>query len=166
VNYTFFCRAKTRARCLTGDLTVDRPPLKNCLFVRKSKGDQRRDTRDKLVLAIPIPANPILADFLDSYTRQRKAFYATCYKRTPLTIFGASHLLKPPPNGEPPQHFPRGWPLRSAQLTPTLKPALSGHRTTTRKGPHLLPAASPPPSRHQIRGWLGQEQLRDRRKVH
>jgi hypothetical protein len=116
VNYTFFCRAETSARCLTGDLTVDKPPLQICLFVRKSKGDMRRDTRDKLVLAVPIPANPILADLLDFYTRQRKAFCATYYKRPPpLTIFGASHMLKPPPNGEPPQHLPPGRPLRSAQ---------------------------------------------------
>jgi hypothetical protein len=35
------------------------------MFVRKSKGDKRRDARDKLVLAVPIPANPILADLLD-----------------------------------------------------------------------------------------------------
>jgi hypothetical protein len=52
VNYTFFCRAETGARCLTGDISVDRPSQQICLFVRKSKGDQRRDTRDKLVLAL------------------------------------------------------------------------------------------------------------------
>jgi hypothetical protein len=50
VNYTFFCRAGTGARCLTGDISVDRPSQQICLFVCKSKGDQRRDTRDKLVL--------------------------------------------------------------------------------------------------------------------
>jgi hypothetical protein len=53
------------------------------MFVRKSKGDQRRDNRDKLVLAMPIPANPILADLLDYYTQQRYAFCATYYKRQP-----------------------------------------------------------------------------------
>jgi hypothetical protein len=35
------------------------------MFVRRSKGDQHRDTRDKLVLAVPITANPSLADLLD-----------------------------------------------------------------------------------------------------
>jgi hypothetical protein len=65
VNYIFFCRAEIGARCQTGDLTVDRPSQQICLFVRKSKGDQRRDTRDKLVFAVPIAANPILAHLLD-----------------------------------------------------------------------------------------------------
>jgi hypothetical protein len=87
VNYTFFCRAETGARCLTGDLTVDRPSQQICLFVGKSKGDQRRDTRDKLVLAVPIPANPILADLMDYYTQQRYAFCATYYKRPPPFSF-------------------------------------------------------------------------------
>jgi hypothetical protein len=39
VKYTFFCRAKTGARCLTGDLNVDRPSQQMYRFVRKSKGD-------------------------------------------------------------------------------------------------------------------------------
>jgi hypothetical protein len=47
VNYTFFCRAQTGARCLTNDLTVNKPSQQIFLFVRKSKGDQRRDIRDK-----------------------------------------------------------------------------------------------------------------------
>jgi hypothetical protein len=81
VNYTFFCRAKTGARCQTGDLTVNRPSHQICLFVRKSKGDQRRD---KLVFAVPIVANPILADLLDYYSQNRAAFCATFYKRPPL----------------------------------------------------------------------------------
>jgi hypothetical protein len=42
VKYTFFCRAETGARCLTGNLS-----LEICVFVRKSKGDKRCDTRDK-----------------------------------------------------------------------------------------------------------------------
>jgi hypothetical protein len=53
VNYTFFCRVETNARCVTGDLTVDRPSQQICLFVRKSKGDQRRDTCDKPVRSTP-----------------------------------------------------------------------------------------------------------------
>jgi hypothetical protein len=68
VNYIFFCRAETGARCQTGDLVVDRPTHQICLFVRKSKGNQCRDTSDKLVFAIPIAANPVLADLLDYYT--------------------------------------------------------------------------------------------------
>jgi hypothetical protein len=87
VNYTFFCRAETGARCQTGDLTVDKPSQQICLFVRKSKGDQRRDTRDKLVFAVPITANPILADLLDYYTQHRAAFCATYYKRPPPVAF-------------------------------------------------------------------------------
>jgi hypothetical protein len=39
VNYSFFCRAETGARCQIGDLIVDRPSQQICLFVRKSKGD-------------------------------------------------------------------------------------------------------------------------------
>jgi hypothetical protein len=34
VNYIFFCRAETGARCETGDLIVDRPSQQICLFVR------------------------------------------------------------------------------------------------------------------------------------
>jgi hypothetical protein len=87
VNYTFSCRAETGARCLTGDLTVDISSSQICLFVHKSKGDHRRDTRDKLVLAVPIPVNPILADLQDYYTQQRYAFCATYYKRPPPFAF-------------------------------------------------------------------------------
>jgi hypothetical protein len=39
VNYIFFYRAETGARCQTGDLIVERPSQQICLFVRKSKGD-------------------------------------------------------------------------------------------------------------------------------
>jgi hypothetical protein len=106
-NYIFICRAETGARCHTGDLIVDngvwckpahtvhvvnnfnfisivdRPSHRICLFVRKSKGDQRRDSCDKLVFAIPIAANPILADLMDYYTQHRAAFCANFYKRPP-----------------------------------------------------------------------------------
>jgi hypothetical protein len=87
VNYTFFCRVETGARCQTGDLTVERPSQQICLSVLKSQGDQRRDTRDKLVFAIPIAANPILADLLDYYTQHRAAFRATYYNRPPHAAF-------------------------------------------------------------------------------
>jgi hypothetical protein len=68
VNYNFFCRAETGARCQTGDLIVDRPSQQICLFVRKSKGDKRRTSIDKLVFALPTAANPVLANLLDYYT--------------------------------------------------------------------------------------------------
>jgi hypothetical protein len=87
VNYASFCRAETGAICMSRDLTVDRPSQQICLFVPKSKGDQRRDTRDKLVLTIPIPANPILADLLDYYTQRRHALCTTFYKRPPPSAF-------------------------------------------------------------------------------
>jgi hypothetical protein len=87
VNYTYFCRAETGARCQTGDLTVDRPSQQICLFVRKSKGDQRRDTRDKLEFAVPIAANPIMADLQNHYTQHRSSFCATYYKRPPHAAF-------------------------------------------------------------------------------
>jgi hypothetical protein len=83
VNYIFFCRAETGARCRTGDLTVDKLSQQICLFVRISKGDQRRNTRDKLVFAIPIAANPILADLLDYYAQQRTTFCEKFYRRPP-----------------------------------------------------------------------------------
>jgi hypothetical protein len=51
--------------------------------VRKSKGDQRRDTSDKLVFVVPIAANPVLADLLDYYMQHRIAFCAKFYKRPP-----------------------------------------------------------------------------------
>jgi hypothetical protein len=55
--------------------------------VRKYKGDQRRETRDKLALAVSISANPVVADLLDYYSEQRPAFCATYYKRPPLAAF-------------------------------------------------------------------------------
>jgi hypothetical protein len=79
----FFCRAETGARCRTGDITFDTPSQQICFFVRKSKGDPRRDARDKLVFAIPIAANPILADLLEYYSHHRAAFCANLYKRPP-----------------------------------------------------------------------------------
>jgi hypothetical protein len=55
--------------------------------VRKSKGDQRRDTTDKLVFAFLIAANPVLADLMDYYTHNRAAFCAIFYKRPPRDAF-------------------------------------------------------------------------------
>jgi hypothetical protein len=86
VNYIFSCRAETGARCQTGDILVDKPSQQICLFVRKSKGDKRRDTSDKLVFVIPISANPVL-DLLDYYTHHRAAFCAKIYKRPPPDAF-------------------------------------------------------------------------------
>jgi hypothetical protein len=83
----FFGRAEIGARCQTGDLIVERPSQQICLFVRKSKGDQRRDTSDKLIIAIPIAANPVMADLLDYYTQHRAAFCARFYNRPPLYAF-------------------------------------------------------------------------------
>jgi hypothetical protein len=87
VNYTFFCRAETGARCQTGDLIVDRPSQQICLFVRKSKGDQCRDASEKHVLAIPVAANPVLADLLDYYTEQRAIFCTKFYSKSPPLAF-------------------------------------------------------------------------------
>jgi hypothetical protein len=87
VNYIVFCRAETGARCQTGDLIVDRPSQQICLFVRNSKGDQRRASTDKLLFALPIAANPVLADLLDYYTQHRSAFCAKFYKRSPPYAF-------------------------------------------------------------------------------
>jgi hypothetical protein len=82
VNYSFFCRAENGARCQTGDLVVDMPSQQICLFVRKSKGDQRRDTSNKLVIAILI-----LADLLDYYTQHRVANCAKFYNRPSPATF-------------------------------------------------------------------------------
>jgi hypothetical protein len=83
VNYIFLCRAETGARCQTGGLLVDRPSQQICLFVRKSKGDQRRSSTDKLVFALPTTANHVNADLWDYYTHHRAAFCAKFYKRPP-----------------------------------------------------------------------------------
>jgi hypothetical protein len=55
--------------------------------VRKSKGDQRRGSRDKLVFAIPIAANPILADMLEYCSQHHAAFCANFHKRPPPDAF-------------------------------------------------------------------------------
>jgi hypothetical protein len=114
-NYTFFCRVETCVRCLTGDLTVDRPSQQICIFIRKSKGDQRRDIRDKLVLAVTIPANPMLADLQYYYSEQRTTFSPLTTNVLPLPPSGAYHLKKEQPSGMPPQHIPHGWPSHSAR---------------------------------------------------
>jgi hypothetical protein len=38
-NYAFFCIRKSRVRCVTQDLTVDRPSGQTWLFISKAKGD-------------------------------------------------------------------------------------------------------------------------------
>jgi hypothetical protein len=95
VNYTFFCRAETGARCQTSDLIVDKPSQQICLFVRKSKGDQRRDAGDKLVIAIHVAANPVLADMLDYYTEHRAAFCKKYYNRPPPLAFWSFSPAEP-----------------------------------------------------------------------
>jgi hypothetical protein len=83
VNYIFFSRAEAGARCQTGDLIVDKPSQQICLFVRKSKGDHRRTSTDKLVFALSTLGNHVLADLLNYYTLHRAAFCAEYYKRPP-----------------------------------------------------------------------------------
>jgi hypothetical protein len=92
----FSCRAESGARCQTGDLIVDRSSQQICLFVRKSKGDQRRASNDKLVIAIPITANPVRADMLDYYTQHRVAFCAKFYNRPPQDAFLSFSPAEPP----------------------------------------------------------------------
>jgi hypothetical protein len=57
------------------------------MFVRKSKGDQRRANSDKLVIAFPITANPVLVDVLDYYTKHRVEFYSKFYNQPPPDAF-------------------------------------------------------------------------------
>jgi hypothetical protein len=70
-----------------GDLIVDMPSRQICLFVRKSKGDQRRDASDKPVIAIHVAANPVLADLLDYYMEHRAAFCTKFYNKPPPLAF-------------------------------------------------------------------------------
>jgi hypothetical protein len=96
VNYTFYCRAEIGTRCLTCYLAVDRPSRQICLFVRKSKGDQCRNTaRNKLAVAVPIPANPVLADLKDYYLNQRTTFCETYFKRPPHAAVWSVSSLEP-----------------------------------------------------------------------
>jgi hypothetical protein len=64
-NYAIFCKAESEIRCLTHDLILDRPSGQIWLFIRKAKGDQRRNAAEKPILSIPITANPALADLLE-----------------------------------------------------------------------------------------------------
>jgi hypothetical protein len=82
-NYAFFCRAKSGVQCLTRDLTVDRPSRQIGLFIRKAKGDQRCGATDNPIMAIPIDANPALADLLQWYCSQRIDFCTKFYKSPP-----------------------------------------------------------------------------------
>jgi hypothetical protein len=120
VNYIFFCRAETGTRCRIDDLTVDRPSQHICLFARKSKGDHHRDPRDKLVLAVPIPGYPLLADLLDHYLKQRTTFCATFYKRPPHAAIWSFSPFEPSAE----------W-TAAATLSPWLVIALRAINTTT-----------------------------------
>ena len=64
-------------------MTVDRPSGQIWLFIRKVKGDQRRSATDKPILAIPITANPTLADLLEWYRTQRAAYCEKIYNSPP-----------------------------------------------------------------------------------
>jgi hypothetical protein len=107
-NYTFFCRAETCARCLTNDLTVDILSQQICLFVRKSRGDKRRDMRDKLVLAVLIQANPRWWTSWTTTTLNVMLFARPNLNTLPLPLFGASHLWNPPQSGKSLQPFQPG----------------------------------------------------------
>jgi hypothetical protein len=74
---------------------VDRPSQQICLFVRKSKGDQRRDASAKQVIAIPVASNPVLADLLDNYTEHRAAFCKKIYNRPPPLAFWSFSPAEP-----------------------------------------------------------------------
>jgi hypothetical protein len=167
VNDIFFCRAETGARCQTGDLIVDRPSQQICLFVRKSKGDQRRDTGDKLVFAIPIAANPTLVDLLDYYTQHRVAFCTKFYKRPPPDAFWSFSHAEPSADWGAASTI-SAW-LALALLTVNTS-APAGFKWTShilRKGDAFrcqLHRRAPPSN--QIYVWLSQEQLHDRRQVH
>jgi hypothetical protein len=79
----------------TSDLAFDRPSPQNFMFVRESKGDQRRDTRDKLIWAVPIPANPLLSDLMDYYHNYSATFCETCFQRPPPADVWSVSPLKP-----------------------------------------------------------------------
>ena len=56
------------------DIAVDRTGGNILLFVRKSKGDQRRTAADKPLLQLPITAVPLLADLLEAFTAGRTSY--------------------------------------------------------------------------------------------
>jgi hypothetical protein len=105
VNCTFLYRAETGSRCLTVDLGVNIPSQQIGMFLRKSKGDKRRDTRDTLVPAVPIPANPMLANLVTTTPGNVRLSVLPTTGALPLWPLGASHIWKPPPSGKLPQPF-------------------------------------------------------------
>jgi hypothetical protein len=135
--------------------------------VRKYKGDQRRDARDKLVFVIPIATNPVLADLLDYYSQQRAAICAKFYRRPPPDAFWRCSLAEASADWGAASTI-SAW-LALALLTfNTSAPA--GSKWTShslRKG--AASAAScigaPLPVIKHMGGWA-KNNLRDRRKVH
>jgi hypothetical protein len=146
VNYIFFCRAKNGARCQTGDLIVDRPSQQICLFVRKSKGDQRRDTSDKLVFAIPVSANPVLADLMDYYTQHRAALCAKFYRRPPLDAFWSFLPAEASADWGAASTISAWLALAFLAVNTSAPAGLNRHRTAYEKELLPLPAASARPS--------------------
>jgi hypothetical protein len=167
VNYSFSCRAGTGARCRTGDITVDRPSQQICLFVRKCKGDQRRDARDKLVFAIPITTNPTLADLLEYYSQHRAAFCANFCKRPPPDAFWSFSPAEASADWGAASTISAWLSLALRTINMSAPASFKWTSNILRKG--VASAASPhrrASPRHQIHGWLGQKQLRNRRKIH
>jgi hypothetical protein len=69
---------------------MERPSGHVRLFIRKVKGDQRRDEANKPVMAIPIAANPLLANLLEWYMAQRTAFCTANLNNPPPGVWSFS----------------------------------------------------------------------------
>jgi hypothetical protein len=77
VRYDFFCTAASSVRFETKYMIVDRPSGHINLFIRKYKGDQRRNDAEKQVLIILVKADTLLADLFEWYLNRRHHFCDT-----------------------------------------------------------------------------------------
>jgi hypothetical protein len=156
VNYTFFPSRRNK-RPLPHRRPRRGPSLAISLSIRAQvqRGIALRHTL--LLLAIPTPANPVLADLLDYHLRHRTAFCATYFDRPPSIAYAACHLCNPPQSGRPQHQFRHGWTSPSLDKNQPLLPASIAHRTPSAKArlPPLVASALPSPSSKY--GWLGQE---------
>jgi hypothetical protein len=119
------------------------------MFIRKAKGDQRRSATDKQIMAIPITANPTLANLPEWYCKQHAAYCEKFYNRPPPA---AMWSFAPCENAGDLQAAATlsAWLLDAYTAIGTAVPHLlkvsNGHRTTSAKVPPPLLAASGPHS--------------------
>jgi hypothetical protein len=127
-------------------MAVDCPSDHIYLFIRKCKGDQRRDDIDKLVLGVPVAPDPLHADLMERYIDQLDHFCASKFSCPPLTHVWNFSPLKNSSDWQTAATLSSLLELAYTFVGATPHPASNEHRTTSTKAPQPPLAASERPS--------------------